>query len=258
MRNLNDEIRLNKEILAQEDIVINTIATEIKSNKVIIGIYPFTEDAKQKLLTRYGNDNVVIVEDDGGSEESRTSRHIPLKGGIRIDNIESGKGYCTHGFSATSSSWRYGITAGHCGSAGDRFNQGGYYYGKGYISKNSGNVDAMAITYGQTSYSSNENYAKSDFSSWQDESEEYVGQPICMNGSYTGNSCGTIRSTYYSVRNHYDMSAANYSSQGGDSGSPVYTGSKLVGIHEGSNGSTKVYTQIENFVNSFNLSPVTW
>ncbi|XQY92248.1 hypothetical protein ACNRWW_02040 [Metabacillus sp. HB246100] len=58
----------------------------------------------------------------------------------------------------------------------------------------------MAITYGQSSYSSNDNDA-----------------------------------------------AADYYSQGGDSGSPIYTGSKLVGIHEGTNGgSTKAYTQIEN------------
>ncbi|WP_145925816.1 hypothetical protein [Bacillus weihaiensis] len=238
LRSLNDEIRLDKDNLAKEGIAINTLVTDGETNKVIIGIYPLTEEAKKKLLTKFNSDEVEIVEDNGEFEEARTSKYRPLQGGLNIDNIESGKGYCTHGFSANSSSWYYGITAGHCGSANDRFNQGGSYYGKGYISKNSGNVDAVAITYGQSSYSSNDNYAATDFSSWQDESEEYVVQSVCMNGSYSGVRCGEITSTYYSIRNHYDMPAADYYSQGG--------------------GSTKAYTQIENFVNSFNLSPVTW
>ncbi|WP_297990687.1 hypothetical protein [uncultured Anoxybacillus sp.] len=254
---IHSTVLSKKRELKEQGINVTTIYSDIQRNKVIIGIYPFDSTARDSLVNIFGSD-IEVIESDGGYEESRTAYTRPLEGGLRISNIDTGWG-CTGGFSASYGNWVYYVTAGHCGRSSDRFSQGGSYFGYAYRLVNSGELDAMLISLGQLSYASNYNYGQPNFTSWQRESYEYVGQYVCMNGSYTGNACGVVKSTNYSAREHNNMTAADYNSTNGDSGSPTYYGSQIRGVHEGvgSNG-WKIYTHVQSIVDYWGLSPRTW
>jgi hypothetical protein len=262
LEKLHKKIYTKKNELTDYGVNITSINNNIDENKVEIGIYPYSLQAVQYLKDTFGEDITVIENNVKIEKESRTAYTRPLKGGLRIYNIDNGSS-CTGGFSASLGSWVYYVTAGHCGGSNDRFSQGGQYFGTVYVSKDSDNIDAMLITLGQLSYASNDNYGSSDFTSWQDESYEYVGQAVKMNGSYSGHTTGVVKSTYFSVGGHYDMTAADYYSQSGDSGSPTYYGSQIRGVHNGvvtsgQYAGWKFFTHVHNMVNYWGLSPITW
>lgn len=53
-----------------------------------------------------------------------------------------------------------------------------------------------------------------------------------------------------------DLIRANYTSDGGDSGGTVYSGSKLLGIHKGKNANGKpVYSDVKYFTRDLGLTP---
>ncbi|MEQ6375500.1 S1 family peptidase [Bacillaceae bacterium S4-13-58] len=185
----------------------------------------------------FGRTRITVFEEttEGTEDSSRYDQYRPLMGGIILEGLS-----CTGSFSSTGS---YYITAGHCGSVGETI---------GTITKvaNSGPVDAALIKVDNTSWLSNDLFAQSprdrEITDWQAEYEENEGDYVCKAGYKTGYTCGTVTSTYYSVRTHHNMTVASYTRDGGDSGDPVFNGNQLRGIYEGTSSLGAVYSQIDN------------
>lgn len=92
-----------------------------------------------------------------------------------------------------------------------------------------------------------------------------AGTTVNKIGQSTGATSGTIISTNVSViggtgSTITNMTSANYTSAGGDSGGPVYTyisstGTRpTAGIHMGASGSTRYFTKASNILSTFGIS----
>lgn len=221
-------------VLKKQGINVLTIRTVTKENIIEVGLENPTKDKKGKLEDEYGDMlrfHQVDAETIKSSDEAKNDVFDPVQGGVKIENDED-DGDCSAGFSAYGdggSDW-YIVTAGHCYNSYDteNFIQPGdedpnaYYIG-GILNSNaitSGNVDAALIS---TSENHTSNYVYEDYSreesltSYQRESDDYIGQVACVSG-YHSDNCGTITDTYYSKGNLYDLNLADYQAIDGDSG----------------------------------------
>lgn len=254
LNNINKLIHSQKAKLKNTDINIVSISSNFKDQSVDVGIFPFSEDKEKLIREIYGNNINVFENMEKGEEENRFAFYRPLMGGIAI--VVDGSG-CTGGFSSTGSSY---ITAGHCGAVGDGVTQGGSRIGEITTRINTGAVDAAIVRVDNRDWLSNDFYANSardrNFFSWQGELEEYEGEYVCKVGRSTGYTCGTVQSTYFSIRTHHNMSVASYTSDNGDSGSPVFYTSELIGLHEGSSYLGAVYSHVDNVQRALNINPL--
>lgn len=255
----NDAVWKLYDLLKKQGVNIKAVKTDVKSNAVEISVYPLNSEIKAVLKQNLKFKYKVKEEKRNGADESRYDYQRPLEGGLAIENLDynqDGVGYCTSGFSAVHQGDLYLVTAGHCGDSGDRYNQGGTYFG--YMEKvaDNANTDIGLIKLSIDSHAGIGNYEKDNFTDWQREYEKYVGQYVCKNGITTGNTCGTVEDIDYSWFGHYDFVAADYGSDNGDSGAPVYKGGLIVGIHKGTYFGYKVYTPVDQAVDYYNLSPL--
>jgi len=85
----------------------------------------------------------------------------------------------------------------------------------------------------------------------------FVNMGVTMSGGYTGTSSGSVTNINddycYDLDNNgscetavNDAIVASYSSQSGDSGSPIMSGNTLVGIHVASGGTFMKHNAITN------------
>lgn len=256
LNELNKKIVLNKKELKEEGLNIISVSSNFKNQTVNIGINPLTEKSVARLNDLFGKTRITVFEEttEGKEDSSRYDQFRPLMGGIILEGLK-----CTGGFSSTGS---YYITAGHCGLVGDTVNQGGLKIGTITKVANSGSVDAALIKVDNTSWLSNDLYVESprdrNITDWQAEYEENEGDYVCQAGYKTGYSCGTVKSTYYSIREHHNMTLASYTRNGGDSGAPVFNGNQLRGIHEGYSSLGSVYSQIDNVQYALGISVRTY
>ena len=206
--------------------------------------------------------DLTVGPGEGRTLEACSSRSSgecePIKGGVRfeVDNTKIG----TVGFKATYNGKTGFVTAGHT-----FINNAGYVLGGTTInqspssSSDIGNKAALNISKGahtwcdcafveETSWFRSMDdgvYGMSDPNSTEN---PYWNQLVTMSGGYSGSKSGFVSDTDvdYSVDldNNgtyetyiYDAIEAGYSSQVGDSGSPIISyGGKLVGIHAASGG----------------------
>lgn len=78
--------------------------------------------------------------------------------------------------------------------------------------------------------------------------QAFVGEFVCRSGQTTGTRCGSVTHTNVSpsyVPNGRNFIAANYCSQGGDSGGAVYSGNTALGVHSG--GSARLCGDPDDF-----------
>lgn len=254
LNNINKLIHSEKVKLKNNDINVISINSNLKDQSVDVGIFPYSDEKAKIIKQIYGNNIIVFEEVDEGEEENRFASYRPLMGGI---SIVVGGGGCTGGFASTGSAY---ITAGHCGGMGAVVTQGGGRIGEITRSINVGPVDAAIVLVDNRAWLTNDFYANAprdrNFFSWQGELEEYVGEYVCKVGRTTNYTCGTIKSTYYSIRTHHNMSVASYTSDNGDSGSPVFYTSKLIGVHEGSSSLGAVFSHVDNVQRALNINPL--
>ncbi len=78
--NLNKTIELGT---ALNDSEIVSKAVNIKENKVEIGIYPYSDEIKERLIEKY-NDMVMVVPSEIEVIESRTTPLNYMQGGLQI------------------------------------------------------------------------------------------------------------------------------------------------------------------------------
>ncbi|HEY6595603.1 MAG TPA: S1 family peptidase [Asanoa sp.] len=156
-----------------------------------------------------------------------------LSGG---DAIYGGKYRCSLGFNAVSGSTYYFLTAGHCGKLAST-----WYTNSGHttligptIAYSFPGNDYALVRYDNTSLSHPGGYTVAD---------AFVGEKVTRKGSTTGTHSGTVTALNVSVRyvGHpggtvSGLIQTTVCAEGGDSGGPLYDGSKALGLTSGGNG----------------------
>ncbi|MEU6699364.1 S1 family peptidase [Pseudonocardia sp. NPDC046786] len=184
-------------------------------------------------------------------------RQAAVSGG---DTISDGSRRCTAGFAASDSAGDWVITAGHClrGSATwyaadqSTIGSGGRTAGDG--------VDVGAIPVEQGSAS-----ATVAGTRVRGTSVAPVGSSVCLHGSTSGRSCGTVQRTDVTVNfegeQQSGLTAVGACAREGDSGAPYITsGGQAQGVHTGAGGSgncTSYFTPVRTATSALNLTLTT-
>ncbi|WP_406301291.1 S1 family peptidase [Streptomyces sp. NBC_00885] len=150
------------------------------------------------------------------------------------DAIYGGGYRCSLGFNVVSGSTYYLLTAGHCGDvAKSWYTNSGLttLIGPTINSSFPGN-DYALVRYDNASLSHPGGFTAAN---------AYVGEPVKRTGSTTGTRSGTV--TALNVTVHYSgggtvrgMIQTNVCAEPGDSGGPLYDGTKALGITSGGSG----------------------
>ncbi|WP_030691244.1 S1 family peptidase [Streptomyces globisporus] len=146
-----------------------------------------------------------------------------------------GGGYrCSLGFNVVSGSTYYFLTAGHCGNVAKTWytnSAQSTLIGATTGSSFPGN-DYALVRYDNTSLSHSGGYSAAD---------AYVGESVKRTGSTTGTHGGTVTGLNATV--HYSSGGTvkgliqtNVCAEPGDSGGPLYDGTKALGITSGGSG----------------------
>lgn len=241
------------ELKKNSNISIDLIVTNVITEKVEIYVSPFNDNVVTALNAIYGGDMLDISESTGNHDDSRTATHDPLQGGIEIYSYDANS-TCSTAFNATQGNAKYVVTAGHCGSVGNAFYQGSNSIGLMAKKYQGDETDAALIGTNVNLGYSSKVYTGSSYggtlTSWQDSSDDVVGESVCVSGYKTGVSCGTIQSRSASGTvggiSYSNLRSASYTSEGGDSGGTVYYNGVLKGVHKGTlTNNNRVYTQVE-------------
>jgi streptogrisin B len=152
------------------------------------------------------------------------------------DAIYGGRYRCSLGFNVVSGSTYYLLTAGHCGSLAST-----WYTNSGHttligptIAYSFPGNDYALVRYDNTSLSHPGGYTVAD---------PVVGESVTRKGSTTGTHTGTVTALNVSVRysGHpggkvSGLIQTTVCAEGGDSGGPLYDGTKALGLTSGGSG----------------------
>ncbi|MFF4760839.1 S1 family peptidase [Streptomyces sp. NPDC001292] len=173
--------------------------------------------------------------------------------------IYGGNYRCSLGFNVVSGSTYYFLTAGHCGNVANTwYTDSGHktLIGPTIASSYPGN-DYALVRYDNTSLSHPGGFSAAN---------AYVGEPVKRTGSTTGTHSGTVTALNVSVRyvgsgggTVSGMIQTNVCAEPGDSGGPLYDGSKALGITSGGSGDCKsggttFYQPVPEAVSAYNVS----
>lgn len=252
-----------RELFFEDNRHLNVTSIDIKEtkNKLEIGVEAVDnskiEAIRQELQKlSMPQEAVDVVETGPIVEEARTDYFDPLLGGIKITYGPTG--YCTLGFTATKDGVEGIVTAGHCVFEPQEIYQPNWPWDKiGYVQNDpdgprySDSAWIPITTARGITYKTYPDYTVIDHvPSWNQNLDVY----ICKGGVTTGETCGVITAkcidtnsdSYGTLLCQY---YADYSSEGGDSGSPVYmkttNGVYLYGVHWGSTGEYGVYSTVD-------------
>jgi streptogrisin B len=175
------------------------------------------------------------------------------------DAIYGGQYRCSLGFNVVSGSTYYFLTAGHCGSLVST-----WYTNSGHTTLIGPTVnysfpgnDYALVRYDNTSLSHPGGYTVAD---------AVVGERVTRDGSTTGVHSGTVTALNVSVRytGHPGgkvggLIQTTVCAEGGDSGGPLYDGSKALGLTSGgsgncSSGGTTFFQPVREAVNAYGVS----
>ncbi|SCG53105.1 streptogrisin B [Micromonospora echinaurantiaca] len=175
------------------------------------------------------------------------------------DAIYGGGYRCSLGFNVVSGNTYYFLTAGHCGDVANTWYTNssqttliGATVGSSYP----GN-DYALVRYDNASLSHPGGFSVAD---------AYVGESVKRTGSTTGTRSGTVTALNVSVRyigqgggKVSGMIQTNVCAEPGDSGGPLYDGSKALGITSGGSGDcrsggTTFYQPVREAVNAYGVT----
>jgi streptogrisin B len=152
------------------------------------------------------------------------------------DAIYGGKYRCSLGFNVVSGTTYYFLTAGHCGSLASTWYTNSSHttlIGPTIAYSFPGN-DYALVRYDNTSLSHPGGFTAAD---------AYVGESVTRKGSTTGTHSGTVTALNVSVRyvgkgggTVSGMIQTTVCAEPGDSGGPLYDGTKALGITSGGSG----------------------
>ncbi|MBT2365526.1 S1 family peptidase [Streptomyces sp. ISL-10] len=173
------------------------------------------------------------------------------------DAIYGGGYRCSLGFNVVSGSTYYFLTAGHCGDVAKTWyanSSQSTLIGPTVGSSFPGN-DYALVRYDNASLSHPGGYSAAD---------AYVGESVKRTGSTTGTHSGTV--TALNVTVHYSgggtvrgMIQTNVCAEPGDSGGPLYDGSKALGLTSGGSGNcrsggTTFYQPVKEALGKYQVS----
>jgi streptogrisin B len=175
------------------------------------------------------------------------------------DAIYGGQYRCSLGFNVVSGSTYYFLTAGHCGSLVST-----WYTNAGHttligptINYSFPGNDYALVRYDNTSLSHPGGFTVAD---------AVVGEKVTRDGSTTGVHTGTVTALNVSV--HYrghpggtvsGLIQTTVCAEGGDSGGPLYDGTKALGLTSGgsgdcTSGGTTFFQPVREAVNAYGVS----
>jgi streptogrisin B len=221
-------------------------------------------------------DRVVVTADSSvSSAELATLRHAvgTRAGALRIqhtsgvfspflsagDAIYGGKYRCSLGFNVVSGSTYYFLTAGHCGSLVSTWYTNSSHttlIGPTVNYSFPGN-DYALVRYDNTSLSHPGGFTVAD---------PFVGESVTRKGSTTGTHSGTVTALNVTVRysGHpggrvSGLIQTTVCAEGGDSGGPLYDGSKALGLTSGGSGNcttggTTFFQPVREAVNVYGVT----
>ncbi|MBV1855836.1 S1 family peptidase [Catellatospora tritici] len=175
------------------------------------------------------------------------------------DAIYGGQYRCSLGFNVVSGSTYYFLTAGHCGSLVST-----WYTNSGHTTLIGPTVgysfpgnDYALVRYDNTSLSHPGGFTVAD---------PFVGESVTRKGSTTGTHTGTVTALNVSVRysGHpggkvSGLIQTTVCAEGGDSGGPLYDGSKALGLTSGgsgdcSSGGTTFFQPVREAANAYGVT----
>lgn len=216
------------------------IAVMYQTNSVDVGVEPQLVGSAQEVLnTNYdgvaravAQEGPSVPDDCRGSRRARDLCPNPLRGGVTVQNEQTGLP-CTMGYNARNGAGtEYVITAGHCGSNGQTYSHN--FPQIGYVAfsdrENSGvsDVDAARVLRNNSNLTSSRwiiDESSSDAFQTREAAglTEYLpGDYICLSGIMNLKSCGGIQSVTASGAGSTNQIQTAYCRTGGDSGGPVY------------------------------------
>lgn len=176
------------------------------------------------------------------------------------DTITDGTRRCTAGFAASDGSSDWLITAGHCtrGSSSWYATDGSTIGSE--VETAGGGVDVGAIAVGSGSVSATVSGIRVAGSR-----PAPVGSTVCLYGSTSGRSCGTVQRTDMTVnfegQSQSGLTSVAACAQEGDSGAPYITSSgQAQGVHTGAGGEgncTSYFTPIRTATGALGLTLTT-
>jgi len=218
---------------------------------------------------------VVTADSSVSSAEIATLRHAAgaNAGALRIerakgefspllsagDAIYGGQYRCSLGFNVVSGSTYYFLTAGHCGSLVST-----WYTNSGHTTLIGPTVnysfpgnDYALVRYDNTSLSHPGGFTVAD---------AVVGESVTRKGSTTGTHTGTVTALNVTVRysGHpggrvSGLIQTTVCAEGGDSGGPLYDGTKALGLTSGgsgdcTSGGTTFFQPVREAVNAYGVT----
>jgi hypothetical protein len=168
---------------------------------------------------------------------------------------------CSVGFSVTGGF----VSAGHCGSSGDRAaTSGGTALGtfSGSVFPGNGDYSYIRGSSGNT-YSGRINNYSGGTLPVSGSTATATGGSICRSGSTTGVHCGTVRSlgatVNYSEGRVTGLTQTNVCAEPGDSGGSFYTGAQAQGVTSGgsgdcSSGGTTYFQPVNEILSAYGLT----
>jgi streptogrisin B len=159
--------------------------------------------------------------------------NVRMSGG---DPVFGGTARCTAAANVTAGGTYYFLTSGHCGSVASSW----YTAAKALIGTTAGS-SFPGNDYAIVRYTGNVTHegtvGSQDITS---AGNAYVGEHVCMRGGVSGVHCGTVlglnATVNYANGVVYGLIYTNICSEPGDSGSPLYDGTRLLGILSGGSG----------------------
>lgn len=218
-----------------------------ENNRVIVKLDELSDEAINNFKENVCDSDAIVFEQGNGPAQLEVN--VNAGSSISTDSATASVGYRvkrngTVGF----------VTAGHFTSAGNTVYCNGTSFAKCDVSQQSGNVDGAFCSISNSNYSLTNTLAGTSNTLSTKISEPGVGTVINKIGQTTGHTSGKVTSTdvtitFSSGKTISNLTAADYSSAPGDSGCVVYSyvsssNTRLtLGIHTGSNGTTRYYTK---------------
>jgi streptogrisin B len=173
------------------------------------------------------------------------------------DAIYGGQYRCSLGFNVVAGGTYYFLTAGHCGKVANT-----WYTNAGHttligptVSASFPGDDYALVRYANTSLSHPGGFTAAN---------AYVGEPVKRTGSTTGTHSGTVTALNVTVRytgggTVRGMIQTNVCAESGDSGGPLYDGTKALGITSGGSGDcrsggTTFYQPVPEAANTYGVT----
>lgn len=238
-----------------DGVLLASIYDDLTINSVVVEAVGATDAELARLEAKFGSGVIARSVSQAPFPSACTHSNCPnpLKAGLYL--YHNGGSDCVSSFvfrAPTTPATYFLSTSGHCSSPNEsKQHPSGASIGSVAIQSAGGSVDAAMIRIAP-SQASNKMYGNTGI--WTITSREAImnavlGEYVCSSRP-SGQTCGNLTSKNVDLAWVDDQfSATGQYGRGGDSGSPVYYGSKAIGVMSGASCegcSTSYYTPIQN------------